>query len=83
MISSWASSSKNIDLGMEPEAISIDFYQENSIWDLVYTSIDEVNLTDRFEYQYSDYKMESVVFNLHLKRRPLYFLINGFFYYNN
>lgn len=79
ILSSWSQSSTNIDFDTDTDSINIQSYVSNSLWDLKSVSFSSASSKERFGLLYSEYKTEDVSFNFELRRRPLYFMMNGIF----
>jgi hypothetical protein len=59
------------------DPFSQEFFQQNSIWDLNAITVAKEEFADSFGMVEHGYEMEALVFYLHVKRRPLFFVING------
>jgi hypothetical protein len=78
-LSSWSHSEEKFDFDSHDSEVSLEFYHENLIWDLISVEKTSNRVRDRFSYYFSDYHMENVNFELLIHRRPLYFMINNIF----
>jgi hypothetical protein len=54
-------------------------YTSNPIWELVNVSATNRDTSNRFDSMFDDYSCDDVSYNVFLRRRPMYFLINAIF----
>jgi hypothetical protein len=71
--------SVSLNLNLNNEGVSTEYYAQNAVWNLNNITVELSSTKDRFTYMHSEYTMEDTNINLHLSRRPLYFMINGIF----
>lgn len=76
-ISSWSMCNHYLSIAFS-EVID-DFYVENAVWSLKNTESYNQYEKDRFSYQDSSCVNDVVYFNFHVRRRPLYYMINLIF----
>jgi hypothetical protein len=52
---------------------------ENPLWDLEQITIQYNQKIDRYGYLFTDYDYQEVTYTFDVRRKPLYFMINGIF----
>ncbi|KAK3612317.1 hypothetical protein CHS0354_011035 [Potamilus streckersoni] len=62
----WAYTTGDVSITVDQDAINLTFYEENTAWTIVETSVNAIN------YMYSPV----AVFTIKLNRKPLFFLLN-------
>ncbi len=67
------------ELNFNNKQIVTDNYVENTLWDLQNVSNSSASPVDRFQYYYQGYAIDQTIYEITLKRRPLYFMINSIF----
>ena len=83
VIGTWMTDSSDIDF--KSKDFSTDSYVPNSLWDVSSTSVAIISTVDRYRFynlyvsQKYTYENEDFSFNIILKRKPLYFMVNNIF----
>jgi hypothetical protein len=54
-------------------------YVPNSLWDLKAINNYSATPIDRFQYYYPTYAIDQTIYEIVVKRRPLYFMMNSIF----
>ena len=72
MIGSWQLDTTRIDFSSDDSKIALDDYVQSAVWILNNVTVKTTNTTSR--YRTKDLVNEDVVFNIFIKRRPLYYI---------
>jgi hypothetical protein len=76
IITSWSHGSDQVNYNLEDvSGINLDNYLDNTIWELLDSNISTQSNPNRVPYDVTD-NIELII-QLNLKRKPLYYMING------
>lgn len=76
-VGTWILSTSHVDISTDTKT-QLNNYIPNAVWDLVDVKYEWLLSDERF-IEFGEYNTEDLTFNLILKRRPLYFMINGIY----